>query len=286
MILYFNVDDELIKEINSTSKSKGKEPTSVFIEWVSTKKGTDQKKAGALLSQTDILEKYIKKLPIVIFDRDREITTSEYDWLKKFSNVTLFEPTVLHRDGFKYLPHWTRIKKLEDIKLNENKRGINLGYIGDFTDKFESFKKYYLNTKSWMSDVESPIEVSYDTKISSESRDGVCEKYGVKKENLRFDNIDFTVIIGSYKDYLTGFLDPYYFKALENNCIPVVPKENRFYSSLPYSISYDAWFSEYYNMYEKTYIGLIKNIYENIEKYYPKMDIKYAEDTIKKYLGE
>ncbi len=54
MILYFNADKEIKTAINSITKSKAKEPTSIYIDWISTKKGTSLEKADALLKQTEI----------------------------------------------------------------------------------------------------------------------------------------------------------------------------------------------------------------------------------------
>lgn len=277
MILYFNVDSDISNEIDSIVKSKGKEYTSVFMSWISTKKGTDQKKASALLKQTEILEKYVKKLPIVIFDRYRSMTTEEYNWLRKFK-VTFFEPAIHPRDGFKYLPNWTKIKTIEDIELNDTKRSVNLGYIGSLADKTKSFDKYYVKPK-----------LSHDIKVSYYSKNVPDKDYlslGIASCPLTFNDIEFTVVIGNVNDYATGHLDQYYFEALNNNCIPLLPMENRYYSSLPYTINTETWYDMYSYMYDGIYIGMIKDIYDRIKKYYPEMNIKFTADVIKKYLYE
>ena len=42
----------------------------------------------------------------------------------------------------------------------------------------------------------------------------------------------------------------------------------------------------YSYMYDGIYIGMIKDIYDRIKKYYPEMNIKFTADVIKKYLYE
>lgn len=278
MILYFNVDEDIIEQTNSIVKSKEKEYTSVFISWIPTKKGTSQKKASALLYQTELLEKYVKKLPIVIFDRYRSMTKEEYDWLKKFK-VTFFEPAISPRDGFKYLPNWTKIKTLDEIDLNESKRSVQLGYIGTTDDKTKSFEKYYVKPK-----------MLTDVNVSYYNKNGINEdqykNLGIINKPLEHKDIEFTVIIGTPNDYVVGHLDQYYIEALKNNCIPMIPEENRYYSSLGYSVNSSNWYDAYCGMYDGIYVGVIKDIYDRIRKYYPEMNVTFTAEVIKKYLHE
>ncbi len=276
MILYFNVEENLSQEIDRITKSKSKEYTSVSIDWIPTKKSVNQKKASTLLSQTDILEKYVKTLPIVIFDRYRSITTEEYSWLKKF-NVTFFEPAILTRKGFTYLPNWTKIKDLHHIQINNDKRGVNLGYVGNLTDKAKSFDKYYVRTK-----ISNPdLNLSISTENEEYKNLGI-----VYKKDLDFSDIEFTVIIGNTNDYAVGHLDSYFFKALDNNCIPLLPKENRYFSAMSLTVDSNRWYDVYVDMYDGIYIGLINDIYQGIKKYYPEMNITYVAEVIKKHLNE
>lgn len=280
MVIYFNVEKDIQLAINSLIKSKGKDPSSVFIDWIPTKKGTSQKKAGALLSQTEILEKYLGKLPIVIFDRYRSITREEYNWLKK-PKVTFFEPALISRDGFKYLPYWTKIKTLDDIKLNDTERRVNIGYIGPLEDKIRYFEKYYMKIK-----MSNDLTVSYDSKNITSEKKQEYNDLGIINEKLSFTDIQFSVIIGNVNDYAVGHLDPFYLKALENNCVPILPMENRFYNALPLVADSSYWYDIFDKMYESVYIGLIKDTYDKIKKYYPEMDIKFAAEVVKRHLEE
>jgi hypothetical protein len=282
MILYFNADEGLTKEVDKIVRSKNKDYTSVFIDWIPTKKAVSQKKASNLLSQTDILEKYVKTLPIVIFDRYRSITTEEFSWLKKFK-VTFFEPAILTRNGFKYLPNWIKIKELDDIKLNESKRSVNIGYIGVLSDRSKSFDKYYVKTK-----INNPdIKMCYFTQDVNKDKESEYQALDITRyQDLSFSDMEFSVIIGNANDYVVGHLDQYYIKALENNCIPVLPRENRYYSALPFNISNTTWYDAYVNMYDRTYVGFIHDIYNSIKKYYPEMNVKYTAEIIQRYLEE
>jgi hypothetical protein len=62
--------------------------------------------------------------------------------------------------------------------------------------------------------------------------------------------------------------------------------ENRYYSSLPFTINTETWYDMYSYMYGGIYIGMIKDIYDRIKKYYPEMNITFTADVIKKYLYE
>jgi hypothetical protein len=279
MILYFNIKKDLERQLDSITKLKGKDVECVVMNWIPTNK-KDASIASSLLKQTDILEKFIKTVPIVIFDEQMKITKDEYTWLKKFKTF-LFQPSILHRDGFTYLPNWTTIKKLSDLKLNTSERNVHLGYIGDLTDKTKQFDKYFVSTKI-LNDVKFNVSYKSSLKIPDENYTEYKRINILLNQNLSFSDIEYTVILGTKIDYNIGCLNASYFNALENNCVPFVPNENRFYHALPYRTDDKTnWFDFYKNMYNTTYIGMLLDIYDNIKKYYPEMDVKYTADKIK-----
>ena len=65
-----------------------------------------------------------------------------------------------------------------------------------------------------------------------------------------------------------------------------MPKENRYFSAFVNGVDSDTWYCEYFNMYDKIYVGMIKDMYDSIKRYYPEMDIKCTADTIKFHLSE
>lgn len=279
MILFLNVDDVLKNEIEQITKDKSKDITSVFIDWVPTK---NLKKAATLLSQTEIVEKYINKIPIVIFDSHCSITNEEYCWLKK-GKITFFEPAILHRTGFQYLPFSTKVKKtVADIDINTNRRTIHLGYIGPLNDKLTSFERYFVDTKERHLD----LKVSYYSKSISVNKEEEYRNININNNHIQFSDIEFTVIIGSQNDYKRGILDKFFFTAIENNCVPFLPIENRYYQSFSYTIRQPNWYDIYQSLYNNLYIGMLNDLYNDICKCYPEMDIKYTAETIKHYLEE
>ncbi len=275
MIIYFNIKKDLEKQLNSITKLKGKDVECIVMGWTPTNK---KEYASTLLKQTELLEKYIKTVPIVIFDEYMKITTDEYNWLKKFKTF-LFQPTLSHRNGFNYLPNWTNIKKIDDIELNEYERHIHLGFIGDLIDKTKQFDKYFVSTKLLNGD----LNIHYKSSINiPDEYYTEYKRLNITHKNMLYKDVQYTVILGNKNDYTLGCLHSNYFTAIENNCIPFIPNEHRYYNALPF-VTNDTnnWFDFYKNMYDKTYVGLLLEIYENIKKYYPEMDVKYTAEKIK-----
>lgn len=70
------------------------------------------------VEQVTALEEAIKrKCNIVVFDRYCSLKQHEVDWVLRYNNVHLFEPRLLTRNGFRYLPFWY---KYEDIKIDKS----------------------------------------------------------------------------------------------------------------------------------------------------------------------
>jgi hypothetical protein len=281
MILFLNTDKNLEDEICNITKNNTKDVTSIFINWIPTKKDANLQKASILLSQTETIEKHIGKVPIVIFDKYSSISTNEYNWLKK-NNVTFFEPVLCCRNGFKYLPHSTKIKTVDDISINSEKRHINIGYVGSINDRIKLFEKFVLSIKESFPE----LHISYETKSISQEAEDRYDRIGVKNKKIDLSDTEFLVIIGNKNDFNLGRLDNYFFKALENNCVPLIPKDNRYYQAFTYILKDSNWYNWFQSLYDKIYIGMLADLYKDIKKYYPEMDISYTAETIKHYLQE
>lgn len=283
MIGVFNTDAELAKELGRTvdiTKTYNA-VSSIFIDWIPTKKGTSQERAAALLQQANIIEEGTKaKIPIAIFDRYQALTNDEYKWLKKY-NITFFEPSVRTRDGFKYLSFWTKIHTKETIPLDDHIRPIHLGYIGPIADRIKSFDTYYVKAKQLNND----LTVAYHTNKIIEEKASEYTSFDLKPVDFTFKDVQYTIIIGTANDYRNGYLDPYFFKALNDGCIPFITKEHRYFNSLANVIS-NRNIIDFYFSYEKIYIGLLLDVYDSIVRYYPEMKINYVVETIKNVLGE
>jgi len=248
----------------------------IFLEWTPT--SINSSKADILLEQTVIVETCMKKkIPLTIFDTNISMKKNEIEWFKK-SHVKLFEPSVLPRNGFQYLPHWMTIKTLQDIQLNDdNEKRINLGYIGPISDRLKSFDKYIVSSKILNSD----IVIKYMTDSILTEKELEYSNLNIIPEKIYYYNTEYTVILGTERDYMNGHLNKSFINALENNCIPFVPEEQRYYRGLS-SIVDNPWTKYYYNMYKNIYIGILKDIYESIDKFYPEMKINHTVDVIKR----
>jgi hypothetical protein len=278
MIGCFNTDVELIKKLNASviDEPMGLKYHGVFLEWMKTT--SDPKMAPFLLKQTLIIETCVKKkIPLVIFDGDRTMTKKEAEWLKK-SNVYLFEPAVINRDGFKYMPFWLEIiDTYNDMKLNEDKRNVNLGYIGNISDKTSPFESYFLSVKKTNDD----MCVKYCSSDVLPEKELEYDKLDIQNTKLSYSDIEYTVILGNKNDYTTGYLDKSFIKALKNYCVPFIPKENRFYNAFPCVVDYKLWISFFKDMYSYIYLSYIFDIHECIKERYPEFDINYTVDVIK-----
>jgi hypothetical protein len=239
------------------------------------------------LLQIDILKHYIKKkIPIIVFDKYLSIKPDEHEWLLKFRNVSLFEPAINYRQGFRYLPHFCqKVKGISDLLLNKDEaRGIVVGYKGIISDRIKSFEKYYVELgKNY-----PQFLIKYDNKvdIAKEKVDEYTNLNVLYDQSFQYKDVKCCMLLGSNRDYQVGFLDPHMFTMLDNNVIIMLPEEHRFYHSL-FS---DTVVKELHDMvltvdmYDYTYLGYVLGIYERIEKYYPEMKINHFVDTIKKEL--
>ena len=72
----------------------------VFIDWWPPN-------SSVSLERVNVLEKAVQRqCKIAIFDRYCSLKLHEVHWLQRYKNVTLFEPCLVTRPGFIYLPFW------------------------------------------------------------------------------------------------------------------------------------------------------------------------------------
>jgi hypothetical protein len=254
----------------------------LFIGWVPRYKFVDKDKAGYLLKQTNIIEKYTKKkLPIIIFDEKMSMNRKEVLWLRKYG-VKLFEPALNFRKEFKYLPFPLKLKKLEEIPFNVSPRNHPLAWKGNLTDKIKTFEKYYVSyAKLYPGD----FNILYDSEIEKfkkEEYDNLNIEY---RKEIDLQDVKCTLIIGSKREYRIGYINPFFIEALENNIIPLIAKENRYFNGISPLVQCTNEISYYTDNYEATYIGYIFDIYESIRRFYPEFDVNYSIDVIKEELS-
>jgi len=279
-----NIDDTLREELSRDFTIDAMLDTKVkaealFVDWIPSQvsKSLDKTKASYLLHQTTLVEEYVKNnLPVLIFDRWFGITQKEFFWFKK-NNVKLFEPALNNRRDFQYLPFWTKIKRLKDIELEDDERKYSLAYKGYLANKLQSFEKYYVDYGK----LYPQSAISYESSIN-EKKQREYEDYNVEKvPAINFNEAKCTVIIGSRKDYKIGYLSPTIFEALDNNCVPLIAEENRYFGGLSEVIKTPTQINFFTRTYNFTYIGLLVECYESIENRYPEFKVNHTIDVIK-----
>ena len=254
----------------SSLLSENRAVSGYFLSWISTEKSH---KADKLLQQAESVEKIIKKrLPTVIFDKTFSLTESEINYFSKYPFIRLTEPSLITRKNFTYLPNWVKCLNIEDVPLNKEDRNITILYKGKLSDRIKSFEKYYLEVKKYWPD----FTISYNSNDLIKAKESEYASLGIEKTSLGYKSAQYTIIIGSEQDYSIGYLDPYIFDAIQNNCVPIIAEEHRFYRALQSFSGYT------FNMYNNIYIGEILEFYRNVFFYYHEMtDISFSNSVFK-----
>jgi len=256
MKLYIHSKDQLIKDyfFFRTTLVSVEQADVVFIDWSDS----------SLMKIFDSANKLKKKY--IIFDRNLSISPGESNTLRQ-KGAVLCEPALnFRRKFFNYLPYWIDVKDINGIKLNTEPRTLDLVFKGPIQDKISSFNKYYIPYAN-----EYPNSVVVD--------DTAYNNRSVIKNDFKFSEAKATIVIGSDEDYAMGYLDQNFVEALNNNCIPLVVPEHKYFSSFsPYYLAnekFDPFDIRYITEnYERTYIGWLLGIHETIRDYYPEMKVE------------
>lgn len=214
----------------------------VFIDWYLPKDN---------IEQITILEDSIKnKSNVVLFDRYLSLKQHEVDWLLRYKNVHLMEPSLLARRGFKYMPFWYKTHfPFHPSVEDETYKTIDIGIVK------EPHKSYKIP------DYDLPIADKYDV-------------------------VKMALLICSERDYKIGYL-PDMNEMLHYRCVPLLPGEHKYYWKLfqglvVKDIKDIEWCSNILRLYDV----LIFGIYDNMEKYFPEMKVENVAKQIVKILDE
>jgi len=272
--------DELKKEFTTldiTNKDDNN-MEAIFLDWTPS-----NRKSPLLARQIQVVTHcYAKKIPMMIFDRYLGITTDEYKLFKKAGTI-MFEPALNFRTEFTYLPFSIKIKDKENLTINpiDEKRKFSLVYNGDLIEKIFSFEKYILEYHKkfggvyYSAKIDKGKEQEYFTKLSLGN-----------SAPIPYVDAKCTVILGSIQNYKIGYLDQSFFDALQNNCIPLIPDEHRFFNGFPTTIEKSIDIAMYCNSYESTHFGFIYDIHETIKNKYPEMSLQYTVNMIKYFIDK
>jgi len=250
----------------------------LYLNWV------DKSQKERFGRQAFIIENYLrKKLPIVIYDQNMCISRKEFDWLKKF-NVHFFEPALNYRKEFKYLPFWMEMKSINDFDLSiKGKKTVDLSYDKNIKDNIRSFDKYYRQ----YSEMYPKSVVTYYNDLPSNKRYEYRNSNMVEVNSIDWKDIKYTLIIDTYKNYTIGYLNPYIFEAMKNNCIPFIPAEHRYFNTMFRGLEISNFNDMNFFIESETFgnisSAIIHDIYEDIKRYYPEFTVEYASENIGSY---
>jgi len=242
----------------------------LFIDWIPRSK----RKTYAIVQQAKIIKHYTrKKQKILIFDRYLGLTQKEFNWLKNF-DVTFLEPAIKYRENFDYLPIWTELydlKSYPDIEIKE--KIFDLGTKDLLKNKIASFEDYYVKFS-----LNYPKKsVVYWSNLLKEKEEEYKE-VGIRKTNFDFEKLKATVLIGTPLHYNIGYLYPEVFNLMRVGCLPLLPKEHKYFWSLFDELVIDKIGYINYNLgiYETVAIPMIVDVYEKIREMFPEMNVEYT----------
>jgi len=247
----------------------------IFFNWVDKMSPEKWTKQAALM---DTCTK--KKIPIVLFDRYLSISRKEYNWLKKF-RVFFFEPAINNRRGFDYLPQWVSKKDWKWCEKYTNETLFDVGYkVNNLNNNLKSFENYYLEYIKLYPDK----KVVYSTHSINKHKEKQYKEYDLERvTEFSFKQSEFTIAIDTQKNYNIGCLNENIFKAMNQNCLPLLPIEHKYFHAMfeGLIIKNMVDLSYYVEQYGRVKDVIIEDIYDNIEKHYPEFMIDNAVEVIK-----
>jgi hypothetical protein len=275
MIGLFNVRPDIQAKLeDSVEVTDATELSGLFIDWL-------PKHHGQFPKQAAMVEEHVKRgIPAVVYDRYMVLTNHEYNWLSKF-NVTFFEPAINYRPGFEYFPQWMDIKTPLKNKW-EHKRDIDLAYDGLIDNKVSSFEKYYKTYASLFPDK----KVAYGQNNVAKIKVDEWTNHNLHQMRMVFTNIGFTILIGTHQEYSIGYLREDLYDIMMSGCIPLCPREHRFFGSMFKNLVVDDERDVDYlvSSMGKVKEVVIEEVFENILNYYPEFHIDYAVEKLKECL--
>lgn len=247
----------------------------LFLDWVPPNFEED------FIYQAQLVEKFIRKIPIVVFDRHFSMTYQEASWMKKFRTY-LFEPAlVTGRSEFVYLPEWTSyysVLDTDDRKFDLISLSKTLEYsIESFEKWYKEYARLFPNKK-----------VAYYTTVLEDFKKKEYEKNNLilldGKPLPDYTCSNFTIINEAKNVYKIGYFNPVYFIAMNQGCLPLLPEDHRFFHSIFKNLIVTNLeeLDFYVSLYAKSKWAIIEDIFDRIKKYFPEFTVEYASDIIRK----
>ena len=169
----------------------------LFIEWFSKPNKKDVIGAEKFVMQMDNINEALKSnRQICIWDIDRSITYEEMKWFIS-KDVRLFEPYLITRTGFEFLPDPIIEQDLVLSNFTQN-RDIAYGYYETLDNKQYSVDLYNINPTILNSYENVKLAIAFDTKTN----------------------------------YEAGYLNPKIFEMMYQGAVIALPQEHKFFHSL------------------------------------------------------
>jgi hypothetical protein len=253
----------------------------IVINW----KGKDNPN---FIRQAEIVEKYSNsnpKIPLIIFDNEFSLSFKEFKWLNKSFRASFYEPVILGRKDYKYMPYTINILSTgELIDKYDYIRSVDIGYKGTITDKVDNFKQYFLRIAKEFPQFN--FKCCFTEVVPTTIINEISSHITIDNE-LDMENVRYTIAIGSDKSYQKGHLESFVVDALNSGCNILIPKENKYFCgfsplsviSEPMAISFKLNVGVV-----DVDIGCLDSTYRGIEMIYPEFTPKHKATEIIKFL--
>jgi len=271
MIGAFNIENKMFSKLSEQislidiTDNINKKVDGIILKWIPLSQNE------LSIKQIQLIEKYVKKMPIIVIDKSMTINSKEYNWLKKFK-VKLYEPAVKNRECFNFLPDFI---DFSEISFNNESKKYDIAYENDVI--LDNFEKYYCLLSDKYS-IKIPCKI-YN--ISKEKKE-VYKKLNIDFE-IPFDwkDVSTTVVIGTKKDYKIGNLNVNLFSKIKYGCLPLIPEEHRFFGSLMETLIKNHRDVYYYLGYDKKIRSILLNdVLKRLKHHYPEFTIEYQIDEL------
>jgi len=210
----------------------------VFIDWHIPKQD---------IEQITLLENAIKnKSNVVLFDRYLSLKQHEVEWLLRYKNVYLFEPCLITRRHFQYMPFWY---KRSDILFDVVDDKSDIGIVLD------------INRGNILNNYNIPICTSYE-------------------------DINMTVLLCSKKEYDIGYLPDMSYMLYNRCVPLLPGAHKYYWKLFQGLVINNQKDLEWCITILRLYDALIYGIYDNMEKYFPEMMVDNVASQIAQILNE
>ncbi len=260
-----NVNDiEFIDIISKRVDHKGKWVT--FFDWVPT-----DKPSKALANQVQEMKRcQEQQIPAIVFDRHSCMTDEEVVFLHKKTKALLFEPSIVTRPGFQFMPYWVHFKEYKWSDFQDNRR-FQTGYKGEkFTKDLES---------NILSVIKDKLMVGLDVRLTKDKYDVL--KSVVCIDKFEYSDLDTMIVTGTQDEYDRGVI-PDITALLEAGTVPCLYHKHKWLHSLfrhfvVYSHADIRWLAK---LYKTCGIGFIEDMQKNILEYLPEMEVGNFVDSL------